>query len=164
MDYELTDAFFVFSSLQNLLWRLIYRLGFPLARIWWQLSRARHEGALVATYVGADLLLLRSSYRSAWNFPGGGIQRFETPEQAARRELLEETGLLVPKLKSKGNILGFWDGRRDNVHFFELRLDQLPPLRIDHREIVEARLVAPGALRDMKLTGPVAAYLGDKKS
>jgi 8-oxo-dGTP diphosphatase len=55
-------------------------------------------------------------------------------------------------------IEGFWDYRHDKVHFFELRLERLPALRIDHREIVEARLVSPGELSAMKLNGPVAAY------
>lgn len=27
-----------------------------------------------------------------WNFPGGGIEQFETPEQACIREVKEETG------------------------------------------------------------------------
>jgi len=40
-----------------------YRVGFPLARIWWRLRHQQHEGALVAVYVGQALLLVRSSYR-----------------------------------------------------------------------------------------------------
>ena len=27
-------------------WGLAFRPGFPLARVWWRLGRARHEGAL----------------------------------------------------------------------------------------------------------------------
>jgi 8-oxo-dGTP diphosphatase len=146
-------------SLENLAWRTIYRLAFPVLRLWWLISRASHEGALVATYVGEDVLLLRASYRRGWNFPGGGIKPGETPEQAATREFYEETGLPAPKLEAKGVIEGIWDFRRDKVYFFELRLERLPELRIDQREIVEARLVPPSALSSMKLTGPVAAYL-----
>src|ERR1700758_4321135 len=74
-------------------WQTALRLGFPLVRLWWRLRRRPHEGALVAIHVGQALLLVRSSYRIAWNFPGGGIRRGETPEMAARRELAEEIGL-----------------------------------------------------------------------
>ena len=66
------------STIRAAAWRTAYRLGFPLARIWWRLRRQRHEGALVAVHVGPALLLVRSSYRIAWNFPGGTIRRGET--------------------------------------------------------------------------------------
>jgi 8-oxo-dGTP diphosphatase len=41
------------------------------------------------------LLLVRLSYRHSWGLPGGLLKRGETPEDAARREVLEESGLLV---------------------------------------------------------------------
>ena len=40
------------STIRNAAWRTAYRLGFPLARLWWRLRRQRHEGALVAVHVG----------------------------------------------------------------------------------------------------------------
>ena len=141
--------------------RLIFRLGFPLARILWRFRRAGHEGALVAVYVGRTVLLVRSSYRIEWNFPGGTVRRGETPEVAARREMAEEIGLAgAYPLLAAGEACGFWDGRRDRVHFFELRLERLPELQVDNREIVAARLISPSELRGMALTGPVAVYLG----
>lgn len=45
------------------------------------------------------------------------------------------------------------------MHFFELRLERLPQLHLDNREIIAVRLVRPDELRGMSLTGPVAAYL-----
>lgn len=146
-------------SLVDLAWRTAFRVGFPLARLWWRLRGRAHEGALVAVHVGSAVLLVRSSYRRAWNFPGGGIRPGETPEAAARRELAEEIGLAVPALLPAGVVSGLWDGRPDRVHFFQLRLDRLPGLRLDNREIVQARLMPPGELLGLSVTGPVAAYL-----
>ena len=41
------------------------------------------------------LLLVRLSYRKSWGLPGGLLQRGETPADAARREVMEESGLAV---------------------------------------------------------------------
>jgi 8-oxo-dGTP diphosphatase len=145
-------------------YRLAYRIGFPLAVAWWHLRRPRHEGAIVAVYVGAALLLVRSSYRTAWNFPGGGIRRGETPDVAARRELAEEIGVVATHIHPWGLVRGIWDGQDDHVHVFELRLSELPRLRLDNREIIAARLVLPDELDAIPLTGPVTAYLSGKPS
>src|ERR1700738_4293656 len=81
------------SGALDAVWRTAYRLGFPLARLWWRLRRQRHEGALIAVHVGPALLLGRSSYRIGVDFPGGSVRHGETPEISARRELAEEIGL-----------------------------------------------------------------------
>lgn len=146
----------------DIAWQFAYRLGFPLARLWWWLRRRRHEGALVAVYVDQSLLLLRSSYRTAWNFPGGSVRPAETPEMAARREMAEEIGLVVDApLQPLGIARGVWEGRHDTVFLFGMRLDRLPRLQLDNREIVGARLVSMDDVDDMKLTGPVRVFTQD---
>ena len=146
------------ASSRDLFWRAIYRVGYPLARTWWRVSRPRHEGALVAVRVGARLLLVRSSYRREWNLPGGGVRAGETPLEAARRELREEVRLDAPALDPIGEVSGTWDGRRDRVHLFEWWVEALPPLQVDNREIVAARLVTLDEMSTMALTPPLAAY------
>jgi hypothetical protein len=71
-----------------------------------------------------------------------------------------QTGLRPPTLCPAGTASGLWDGRRDHVHCFELRLAETPKLQLDNREIIAARLTSPGELPRMGLTGPTAAYLG----
>ncbi len=150
-------------SVVDLAWRLAFRIGFPLAVAWWRLRRPEHQGALVAVHVGSRLLLVRPSYRREWNLPGGGVRPGEAPEAAARRELREEVGLDAPVLEAMGTACGPWDGRRDRVHLFALRLERPPTLRLDGREVVDARLITAEELGTMPLTGPVRAYL-DRRS
>jgi 8-oxo-dGTP diphosphatase len=148
------------AMLIDFVWRIVLRLGFRLARAWWHLRRPRHEGALVAIYVGQALLLVKSSYRAEWSFPGGSVRHGETPDAAAQREMEEEIGLSLYPLLPAGSACGIWDGRRDRVHFFELHLDRMPELRLDNREIIAAHLALPEELHCIALTEAVAAYLG----
>jgi 8-oxo-dGTP diphosphatase len=44
-----------------------------------------------------------------WGLPGGKIEQGETPDEAARREALEETGIVVPTVEH------LWSGTRPSV-------------------------------------------------
>lgn len=114
-------------------------------------------------------LVLREPGRPFWNFPGGKVERDESPVEAARRELLEETSLDTPMqlLEQIRNgvfdVLGTpWEGTFFFAHevdgeyvperlesavewswvtIAELRLlDSLPGLLVDVAEIIESRL------------------------
>jgi 8-oxo-dGTP diphosphatase len=57
------------------------------------------------------LLQLKSKGRFGegfWNAPGGKIQTGETPEEAARREVEEETGLVIKSLEKVGELEFFF--------------------------------------------------------
>jgi 8-oxo-dGTP diphosphatase len=144
-------------------WRLAYRVGFRLARLWWRLRRPDHDGAVVAVWWGGRVLAVQQSYRSNLSWPGGGIRRGEEPRDAARRELREELGLEVAPddLVLAREMAVAWDFRREHVRVFELRLRAEPVIRIDNREIVAARFVEPQVLLAEAVLPPfIRAYLG----
>lgn len=60
----------------------------------WALTVVRHEDG--------RYLLLFNPQRNQWECPGGGIEPGEKPEDAARREVQEETGQNVENLRCRG--------------------------------------------------------------
>ncbi|MDG6108656.1 NUDIX domain-containing protein [Dactylosporangium aurantiacum] len=73
---------------------------------------ATYEVALVLLVDPSGAVLMQHRDAEApvspnqWSLPGGHIEPGETPEQAAHRELLEETGLTVDELRP------VWSGPR----------------------------------------------------
>jgi 8-oxo-dGTP diphosphatase len=124
--------------------------------------------------VTADIIILKKSnnqqfvllierkhppFEGMWALPGGFLEMAETLEEAALRELREETGITGIELKqfhtfSKVNrdprhrtittvFIGFTDDNISpvagddaaNVKWFPL--DELPPLAFDHEEVMQ---------------------------
>lgn len=76
--------------------RVGHKFGRTLDLVLLERFLRRRAGAVVRDAAGRVLLLRREHEgRTWWAVPGGGVEAGETPEEAARRELLEETGLEV---------------------------------------------------------------------
>ena len=74
-----------------------------MIRRWWHNLRPhRRLGAGVAVLRGDEVLLVRRGDNGRWDVPGGGADAGESPEDAARRELREETDLTVGALRVLG--------------------------------------------------------------
>jgi 8-oxo-dGTP diphosphatase len=73
-----------------------------------------------------------------WNFPGGGIEREETPEEACVREVKEETGYEVQlvKLLSENNMKYTFQAE---IQSGSLELDKNME---DNQDIIEVAWVA----------------------
>ena len=59
-----------------------------------------------------ELLVIFQKKWNCWVFPGGKIEANETPEEAAKREVFEETNLIIEDLK----IVGEQNFDRKNQH------------------------------------------------
>lgn len=55
----------------------------------------------------------------AWRFPGGKVDNFESPEQAAKRELREEVGLTAKEFRFVCCMRANLDGQDWTCYFFE---------------------------------------------
>ncbi len=85
--------------------RTLYRI---LARLvlhpWFRLTEGLTLGVRVLVLnPQGEILLVRHTYAPGWLLPGGGVERGEIAEEAAAREVLEETGItLTDPLKLHG--------------------------------------------------------------
>jgi ADP-ribose pyrophosphatase YjhB (NUDIX family) len=129
----------MFHLIPKPLHQLALKIGHRLRHHWRKLSGSTGEGVSV---IGRDLdgqiLLVRHSYGpQGWYFPGGGIGRNETPEDAALREMREETGCRIEGMTLVGVIEEELSGAPHRAHVFDGVVDAMP--KPDGREVVEAR-------------------------
>jgi len=115
-------------------------------------SRARQETSAggVVFRLADDrplVLLIRDAHRT-WGFPKGHVERDETPEQAALREVREETGLgnlqvvapidtIAWTFQSRGRRI------RKTCHFFALVTDEVRTRPQRREGITACRWVTP---------------------
>lgn len=121
--------------------KLFYIITKPLSALFLHNSK---RVRVVILYKNS-ILLQRSSFgHQDWSLPGGGIEKSETPKQAAVREVEEETGIKIneDELVILGNKY-FISGKRYpkvNLVFFKVSLShQLNPKINRPLEVLEAR-------------------------
>lgn len=91
-----------------------------------------------------QVLLVRHTYINGWYMPGGGIERGETLDAAARREAAEEVGAELHNLSLVGAYSNFKEWKSDHNILF-LSTDFTVSGKGDH-EIAEIRFFPLDAL------------------
>jgi len=121
--------------------RLTTRIRNRLFHTWFLLQRPMTLGVrgIVHDEAAGTVLLVRHTYVPGWQFPGGGVEKGETAQQALAREIEEEGNVA---LEGPATLLSIHHNcqasPRDHVAVYLLRsFSVMGPKRPD-REIAEA--------------------------
>ena len=100
--------------MKSLILRFIY-LGF---KIYCFIFRPVRMGVRVLMIQDDKVLLIRHTYLNGWFMPGGGLNRNESLEQAARREAREETGAELGEITLLGIFTNYIQWKTDHTVVF----------------------------------------------
>src|ERR1043166_1390291 len=65
-------------------------------------NNVKEVACVVIQNKNQEYLLVYNKKHGKWQFPGGKLEKGETPEAAAHREIWEETNLLIDNLEKIG--------------------------------------------------------------
>jgi len=121
--------------------QIYYNFIRPFQYLYYFLIRPKTYGVKVLIRRDNKFLFIRNTYYlKHWTFPGGGIEKNESPEQSARRETLEETGISISKLTLIGTYKSTRHYKRDTVYCFYGETKQ-NKISFDPREVLEAKWI-----------------------
>lgn len=119
-----------------------------------------HLGANAIITCKGKILLERRTDADIWGLVGGGVKKWEEPEQAMAREVYEELGLRIRpeqfrKLRvygEPGRIAAYRDGSiwRMVVVVYALELEDFPEMRIS-AESKQLKFFSKEELRDIEI-------------
>lgn len=132
-----------FSTALMPLVRWIMPSAYVLVRCFYAWLQPSRTMAMVAVWHKKRILLVSHSYKDGYSLPGGVMQRHETPEYGAVRELFEETGIKIEPATLRLADVSTRTSRygKRTTYLFEVRLGDAPQIRVNGWEITTGSLI-----------------------
>ena len=121
---------FIYRNLPKSIQNAIVRTLFPTYIVAAKVYVTNDEGKFLA---------VKTTYHPRWDIPSGHCDRAESPDNAAIRELFEETGLRLSELEQKAVVFAPLDATVQVL--FQGKVTGTPTLQADNVEISEVRWV-----------------------
>lgn len=138
--------------------RIAFWLTWPTT---WVYLRIGHRTRIIV--VCDNQILLTKSWLSSgyWSLPGGGQHRNEPITEAAKRELVEETGISVEpdELQFLSSKRGHVSGLSYDYSLFIVRLDKLPKTRPQPWEITELQWFSRERISEVRISTDLASMI-----
>lgn len=109
-----------------------------MRRLYWRVCKPVRRGVKVFVFNNERVLLVRLGYgKRKYALPGGGVERGEFLEDAAVREVLEESGIIITEPKYIGSRTYTTEYKTAEVAYFHARTE-IADITIDGQEIIDA--------------------------
>lgn len=87
-------------------------------RAYWWIFRPIRCGVRVMLVKNEKIILIKPKYKERWNFPGGGVKKRETLNDAAQREVYEECNVKIKDLELIGLYTNLKEKKTDHIALF----------------------------------------------
>ena len=123
------------------------------------------QGGVCVLPVCGDRVILLREYRYPlrsfqWSIPGGILEAGEDPGEAAKRELLEETGYPAEQIASLGAFYTSFGSSNEMIHLFAAKCGDPGVSKTEPGEILDVHLVDMDYFREMIRDGRFAHGAG----
>lgn len=105
------------------------------------------DAVCVIPLVEDEKLLIINEYRHAikqwvYSFPSGMLEKNEHPDEAVKRELLEETGYEIVELKSLGCFYPSYGSTTEKIYLYAASVEKNTEAKRDALELVEVEEIS----------------------